>query len=173
MAAFLLAACAQYQVQTTGVFGAPPQVDRLAVWSSIGSVTFLGHKHWSMQDSFENHFNAAMKQTLEAEKVAAEVRPLRPRSESPESLAQAEKELKPAARLFIQPRRYRTMQGNVQTLELELSVHEAATNRRLWQGQMQVENNMDATTWYEGGARKLATEIVQALRREGIIRGGG
>lgn len=173
LACALLSGCARYQVMTNRAADYSTRPDKVFVWSALGSIPSFRHVILVNGDSFENLFNAAMKQALVAAGVTVEVRPFVPANDEVESLVRFEQDLKPDARLVIQPKRYQTITrygtSSVTGLWLDLSVYDVATGRRVWRGELFVDPALDLNPWGASGAEKIAAQIVDALRKDKLV----
>jgi hypothetical protein len=172
-----ISGCAQYQVQSTKANGYSRPIDRLTVWSAVPNVPKLTEKHWSQSDSFDNLFHDALKQELLAAGATTEVRAFSPASDSMESLARFERELSPSMRLLIAPTRVSTVtsQGHtgITQVVFNLSLYETEKNQRVWRGQIIVDTPLGgARQWGEDGAKSLATQIVEALKKDRLLEAG-
>ncbi len=168
-----LASCAQYQVRTNKALNYSERADRLFVWSAVGTVGLLDRKPMLGGDSFVNYFHGALRHSFEEAKVAVDIRPFVPKNDTIESLVRFEQEFNPRMRLMIQPTRYQILTVNgspsVSGLWLDLSMYEIATKRRVWRGQLFVDPALDVTAWTESGAKRLAIQVINVLKKDGLI----
>jgi len=173
-AIYVLTSCAQYQVRTNKELGYSKSVECLYVWSAVGEIDLLHLKRPFHSDSFENQFHAALKQSLMSAGVVAEVRAFSPKGDRMVDLIPFENDLKPNMRLVIQPTRYQMMTSSrggsrIGGLWLDLSMYEVATNRRVWRAELFADAGLDMTVWMQTGAENLATQIVDALRKDRLL----
>lgn len=162
----MLASCAQYKMSAKRVNSYEGHIERLTIWSSIGGIRLLG-------GSFTDRFDAALIRNFQSEGVSAYVHEFTPKNLNKEMLGEFERELRPNARLFIQPTRYQTatIKGStmISGLWLDLSLNDIATGRLVWRGSIFLDPGFDPSVWIDSGANKLALQIVNALKKDELL----
>lgn len=174
IAAAVLASCAQYSVRTNKAAGLTEKIDRVYVWSGIGSATPFTKQRLFAGDTFENYFNVALANKLTETGIRNELKKFSPSTDKMEDLVRFEGSLSPRYRLLVEVPRYKTItaQGvtNVDVLYLNLSLIRVSNNERIWRSEVVVDcNSAPGTAWREDGANKLAGQIVEALKQDGLI----
>lgn len=169
-----LSGCAgSYQLQTNKAVGYNARVEKLFVWTAVGSVGNLGAKNkftsWTFLESFHSH----LKRGLEKYNIPADVREFTPKTDSASDLARFEQELGPNMRLLIQPTRVQTItyQGSsaIAGLWLDLSLIDLARNERVWRGELYLDAFFRLGAWGESGAEALATQVIEGLIKDSLI----
>lgn len=173
-AAILLGGCAQYQTATNKAADYNDRIERLFVWSAMGEVPLFRSKHFLATDSFENRFNAALKHALSEEGVVADVRMFSPKNDTFEQLSRFETDLAPAARLLIQPAKYRTFTYNgatsISELWIDMSLYDARTNQRVWRGQLHIDPGLGPNLFVlTSGAQEVSAQVIAALKKDKLI----
>lgn len=174
VAAAVLASCAQYSVRTNKAPGLAEKIDSVYVWSGIGKATPFTKQMLFAGDTFENYFNAALAKRLTETGIRNELKNFSPTTDRMEDLARFEGGLSPRYRLLVEVPRYKTItaQGvtNVDVLYLNLSLIRISNSERIWRSEVVVDcNTAPGAAWREDGANKLAGQIVDALKQDGLI----
>lgn len=167
-----LSSCAQYKVATNHAAGYEGRIERLSIWSSVGSIDLLGAKNVFLKAPFSDRFDAALKVGCQNEKISAEVYKFDPKITRAE-FERVEQELRPNMRLLIQPTKYQTatFKGGtwVSGLWLDLQLVEIASNRLVWHGSVFMDPGLDPTAWLDNGADKLSKQVIDILKKDKLI----
>lgn len=169
----VLSSCAQYKVLTNRAPDYKGHVEKLSIWSAIGTVELLARKPWLASASFSDRFEAALKTNFQNENITAVVYKLTSKSFIEDQVEPLEKELHPNMRLLIQPTRCQTITHNGSTfvagLLLDLSLIDVASGRLVWRGAINMDAGLDPTAWTDTGANKLSKQIVDALKKDNFM----
>lgn len=169
----MLSSCAQYQVSTNRVNSYEGHIERLSIWSSIGSIALLGSKPRLASASFSDRFDVALKLNFQNENISTYVHEFTPQNHIKEQFEPLEQEFRPNMRLIIQPIRYQTVtirgSTGVSGLWLDLSLIDIASHRFVWHGSIFMDPGLDPTAWIDSGADKLSKQIIGALRKDKLI----
>lgn len=173
-AASMVASCAQYSVKTNKAPGFSGKIDSVYVWSGIGSVTPFTKERLFAGDSFENYFNTALAKKLDETKVVSKLKGFSPSTDRMEDLGRFEGSINPRYRLLVLAPKYTTITAkgitNVDVLHLDISLIRVGTNERIWRSEIVVDcNTAPGTAWREDGANKLAGQIIDALKQDGLL----
>lgn len=170
----LLASCAQYSTKTNKDPGFSTKLTNVYIWSSIGTVEPFTKKLLFSADTFEHQFNTALAKEFTKSGVKNELRDFSPSTDSLADLARFEGTFNPNYRLLVISPRYDTITSrgvtNVDNLYLDISVIRIKDNKQVWQSSIVIQTNTaPGTAWREAGANKLAEQIVDALKKDGLI----
>lgn len=170
----MMTSCAQYSTRTNKAPDFAVKLANIYVWSSIGDVAPFSKKMLFAEDTFENLFNAAIGRKLLENGVKNEFHKFSASTDQMDDLARFEDSSKLDYRMLIIPEKYTTITSrgitNVDVLNLNISIVRIADNRRIWRSEIVVNcNTAPGTAWREAGADKLASQITDALRRDGLL----
>lgn len=169
----VLSSCAQYKVSTNRVPGYEGHVERLSIWSAIGTNELLARKPLLASASFSDRFDAALKTNFQNENIDAVVYKLTSKSFIEDQIEPAEQEYHPNMRLLIQQTRCQTFTHNGATyvagLLLDLRLVDVASGQLVWRGAISMDVGLDPTVWTDTGANKLSRQIVDALKKDNLI----
>lgn len=173
IAVVMLSSCARYQVATNRVIDYEGHIERLSVWSMVGTVDLLDRKGWIEKTSFADRFNTALKLNFQNENINAVVYKLTSKSIIEDQAESLEQEFHPNMRLVVQPTRCQTFTHNGSTyvagLLLDLSLIDVASGRLAWRGAIHMDVGLDPTAWTEAGANNLSKQIVDALKKDKLL----
>lgn len=174
LAVMVLASCAQYSARTNKAQNFSAKLTNVYMWSGIGTVEPFTRKLPFADDTFENLFNVALTRKFSESGIRNELRRFSPSTDSMTDLARFEGALNPDYRLLVVPSKYETITykgiTNVNVLYLDVSVIHIKDTQRVWRSEIVVDTNTaPGTAWREAGANKLVVQIVDALKRDGLI----
>lgn len=169
----MLSSCAQYNVSTNRINGYEGRIERLSIWSAIGTVEPLANKRLLDSSSFSDRFDAALALNFQNENINAVVHKLTSKSFIEDEIEPLEKELHPNMRLLIQPTRCHTIRyggmTNVTGLSLDLSLIDVASNQLVWRGAINMDVGLEPNMWRENGANKLSRQLIDALKKDKMM----
>jgi len=170
----LLASCAQYSTKANKDPRFSTKLTNVYIWSSIGTVEPFTKKLLFSADTFEHQFNTALAKEFTKSGVKNELRDFSPSTDNLVDLARFEGTFNPDYRLLVVSPKYETITArgiiNVNVLYLDISVIRIKDNQRVWWSEIVVDTNTaPGTAWREAGANKLAEQIINALKQDGLI----
>lgn len=169
----MLSSCAQYNVSTNRINGYEGRIERLSIWSAIGTVEPLANKRLLDSSSFSDRFDAALALNFQNENINAVVHKLTSKSFIEDKVEPLEKEFHPNMRLLIQPTRCQLIRyggmTNVAGLLLDLRLIDVASGRLVWRGVINMDPGLVSDMWTEGGANKLSRQLIDALKKDKMM----
>lgn len=173
---FVSFGCAQYSSKTNKSAGYSKKMDRVFVWSSIGQVEPARNKHWIQSDSFENYFHSALRSGLSENGLEVDVRDFVPGADKSSDFVRFERNMSPSTRMLVSPVKHRSITSQYNSkpmltyLSIDVTLIDLAINKKIWRAQFVIDSPAGGISpWGEDGAKKIVDQIIDALKKDGLV----